>query len=52
LELALRLLADPANRLDLGMATRFEQLPERYSQLLDDPAASPLPLVAYGDSDV
>ncbi len=52
LELALRLLADPANRLDLGTATRFEQLPERYSQLLDDPAASPLPLVAYGDSDV
>jgi len=52
LELALRLLADPANRLDLGAATRFEDLPDRYSHLLDDPAASPLPLVAYGDSDV
>jgi threonine dehydrogenase-like Zn-dependent dehydrogenase len=52
LELALRLLADPANRVDLGTATRFEELPERYPQLLDDPAASPLPLVAYGDADV
>ena len=52
LELALRLLADPANRLDLGAATRFENLPAHYAHLLDDPAASPLPLVAYGDADV
>lgn len=52
LALALRLLAAPAFRLDLGVATRFADLPANYARLLAAPDASPLPLVAYGDSDV
>ncbi len=52
LALALRLLADPAFRLDAGPATPFAQLPQRYAALLADPAAAPLPLVAYGDTHV
>jgi hypothetical protein len=52
LALALRLLADPAIRLDLGTATPFAELPARYAHLLDAPDLSPLPLVAYGDADV
>jgi threonine dehydrogenase-like Zn-dependent dehydrogenase len=52
LALALRLLAAPAFRLDLGAATRFADLPATYARLLAAPDASPLPLVAYGDADV
>ncbi len=48
LALALRLLADPAYRLDLGRATPFADLPKRYAHLLNAPDASPLPLVSYG----
>jgi len=52
LALALRLLAEPAFQLDLGAATRFADLPAAYARLLAAQDASPLPLVAYGDSDV
>jgi threonine dehydrogenase-like Zn-dependent dehydrogenase len=52
LALALRLLAEPAFRIDLGAATRFADLPADYARLLAAPDDSPLPLVAYGDADV
>ncbi len=48
LALALRLLADPAYRLDPGTPVPFAELPQRYADLLDAPDASPLPLVSYG----
>ncbi len=46
LELALRLLADPAYRLDLGEPIQFAELPERYAEALGD-HPSPLPLISY-----
>jgi len=46
LELALRLLADPAYRLDLGAPIPFAELPARYAQALGD-HPSPLPLIGY-----
>ncbi len=52
LALALRLLAEPAFRLDLGTPTRFADLPASYARLLAAADVSPLPLVAYGDADV
>jgi len=48
LALALRLLADPAFRLDLGTPVPFAELPRHYADLLEAPDASPLPLVSYG----
>jgi threonine dehydrogenase-like Zn-dependent dehydrogenase len=48
LDLALRLLATPAFRLDLGMPVKFADLPQHYAGLLNSPDASPLPLVSYG----
>ncbi len=48
LALALRLLADPARRIDLGTPIPFAELPQRYAGLLAAPDASPLPLVSYG----
>lgn len=48
LALALRLLADPSFRLDLGAPVPFADLPQRYASLLEAPDASPLPLVSYG----
>lgn len=47
LTLALRLLAEPRFRLDLGAPVPFDALPDRYAALLDGPDASPLPLVSY-----
>lgn len=46
LELALRLLADPAYRLDLGAPIPFAELPVRYAAALGD-HPSPLPLIGY-----
>jgi threonine dehydrogenase-like Zn-dependent dehydrogenase len=47
LELALRLLADPAYRLNLGAPIPFAELPARYAEALGD-HPSPLPLIGYG----
>lgn len=46
LELALRLLADPAYRLDLGAPIPFAELPTRYAEAFGD-HPSPLPLIGY-----
>lgn len=46
LELALRLLADPAYRLDLGTPIPFAELPLHYAAALGD-HPSPLPLIGY-----
>ena len=46
LELALRLLADPAYRLDLGAPIKFAELPLHYAEALGA-HPSPLPLIGY-----